>query len=153
MDIRCFIGIDVSKATPDWAVFDGKKIVFQSQSLNSESGVKATVKLIKALPNFTIMGSVCCMEHTDHYTLALCCFLQQAELPYTMISPLELKRSMGLTRGKNDRVDAMRIAQFTCLHGSGRPSAAAQSSAPSLGQPSQAEKSDGLPRSAGQDRH
>jgi len=36
-----------------------------------------------------------------------------------MISPLELKRSMGLARGKNDRVDAMRIAQFTCLHVSG----------------------------------
>ena len=56
------------------------------------------------------------MEYTGHYTLALCCFLQQKGIPYTMISPLELKRSLGLARGKSDRVDAARIAQFTCLH-------------------------------------
>ena len=26
------------------------------------------------------------------------------------------KKSLGITRGKNDRVDAQRIAQFACLH-------------------------------------
>ena len=46
------------------------------------------------------------MEHTGHYTLALCCFLQQSNIPYTLISPLELKKSMGLTRGKTGRPEA-----------------------------------------------
>lgn len=44
-------------------------------------------------------------------------FLQEQELPYTLVSPLHLKRSLGITRGKNDQVDAQRIAQFACLHG------------------------------------
>ena len=57
MDIRYFIGIDVSKATLDWAASDGKVIVFQSQSANSEAG-------IKALRGFTVAGSVFCIEHT-----------------------------------------------------------------------------------------
>ena len=57
-----------------------------------------------------------CMEHTGSYTLALCCFLQEQELPYTLVSPLHLKRSLGVTRGKNDQVDAQRIAEFACLH-------------------------------------
>jgi hypothetical protein len=48
----------------DWAVFDGKTIVLQSQSANSQAGIKTTLKLIKALPGFTIVNSVCCMEHT-----------------------------------------------------------------------------------------
>lgn len=30
MTIRYFIGVDVSKATLDWAVFDGKTILLQS---------------------------------------------------------------------------------------------------------------------------
>lgn len=57
MDIRYFIGIDVSKSTLDWAVFDGRTIVSQSQSPNSESGIKATVKLIRGLPGFTTNSS------------------------------------------------------------------------------------------------
>jgi hypothetical protein len=30
MDIRYFIGIDIAKATLDWAVYDGKKVVLQT---------------------------------------------------------------------------------------------------------------------------
>ncbi|MEK6482606.1 transposase [Catalinimonas sp. 4WD22] len=32
------------------------------------------------------------------------------------MSPLHLKKSLGITRGKNDRIDACRIAEFACLH-------------------------------------
>jgi transposase len=56
------------------------------------------------------------MEHTGHYTLALCCFLQDNHLAYTLVSPLHLKKSLGITRGKNDRIDAQRISRFACLH-------------------------------------
>jgi hypothetical protein len=38
MDIRYYIGIDVSKATLDWAVFDGQTIVLQTQSPNRHGG-------------------------------------------------------------------------------------------------------------------
>ncbi|AUD01826.1 IS110 family transposase [Spirosoma pollinicola] len=64
MTIRHFIGIDVSKATLDWAVFDGKTIVLQTQSTNSPAAIRATVKLMKALPGFTVAESVSCLEHT-----------------------------------------------------------------------------------------
>ena len=64
MHIRYFIGIDVSKATLDWAVFDGQEIVYLGQSANSEVGINTVVKLLKALPGFTVFESVCCMEHT-----------------------------------------------------------------------------------------
>ena len=50
------------------------------------------------------------MEHTGWYTLELCCFLQDQQLAFALYSPLHLKRSLGLARGKNDRVDAQRIA-------------------------------------------
>jgi transposase len=56
------------------------------------------------------------MEHTGWYTLELCCFLQDQQLAFALYSPLHLKRSLGLARGKNDRVDAQRIAHYTFLH-------------------------------------
>jgi transposase len=112
MDIRYFIGIDISKATLDWAIFDGNKIVFQSQSTNSESGVKATVKLIRALPGFEIANSICCMEHTGIYNAHALSCLHKLGLPLWLESSLQIKQSGGLQRGKNDAVDAARIAEY-----------------------------------------
>jgi hypothetical protein len=65
MDIQHFIGVDISKATLDWAVYSTKGgIIYQSQSANSEVAIKATMKTINSLPDFEITKSVCCMEHT-----------------------------------------------------------------------------------------
>lgn len=117
MNKEFFIGIDISKATLDSAVCraDSPDQFIQEQFANTVPGFKKLFGWLKKQGAQTT-NSFLGMEHTGHFTLALCCFLQQVELSYTMISPLELKRSMGLARGKNDRVDAMRIAQFTCLH-------------------------------------
>lgn len=112
MDIRYFIGVDISKATLDWAVFDGKTIVLQSQSANSETGIKATFKLIKALPGFLIVESVCCMEHTGIYNAHLLTYLQKISLPIWLESSLQIKKAGGLQRGKNDAIDAQRIAEY-----------------------------------------
>ncbi|CAN5585265.1 hypothetical protein BH09BAC4_BH09BAC4_39730 [soil metagenome] len=44
-------------------------ILLQSQSENSEVGIKATLKLIKQLPAFKVSESVCCAEHTAQAAL------------------------------------------------------------------------------------
>jgi predicted NBD/HSP70 family sugar kinase len=64
MEIRYYIGIDVSKATLDWAVFDGKTTVLQTQSPNSEKGIKTVLRLLKELPDFSVQFSIICLEHT-----------------------------------------------------------------------------------------
>ncbi|CAN5264142.1 IS110 family transposase [soil metagenome] len=112
MDIRYFIGVDISKATLDWAVFDGKTIVLQSQSANSEMSIRATLKLIKALPGFLIAESVCCMEHTGIYNAHLLTYLQKISLPIWLESSLQIKKAGGLQRGKTDSIDAIRIAEY-----------------------------------------
>lgn len=81
MDIRYYIGIDVSKATLDWAVFDGTTIVLQTQSPNSEKGIKTVLKLIKALPAFTPQTSVSCSEHTGIYKALILSQLTAACFP------------------------------------------------------------------------
>lgn len=112
MDIRYFIGIDISKATLDWAVFDGQSIVFQSQTPNTETAINAVVRLIKALPGFAIAESVCCMEHTGIYNAHALSCLHGLHFPLWLENSLQIKRSGGMQRGKNDAIDAARIAEY-----------------------------------------
>lgn len=112
MDIHYYIGIDVSKATLDWAVFDGKTVVLQTQSPNSELGIKATLKLIKALPAFTAQTSITCSEHTGIYNALILAQLSAAGFPLWLESSLQIKQAGGLQRGKSDQIDAVRIAEY-----------------------------------------
>ena len=112
MDIHYFIGVDVSKATLDWAVFDGQTIILQSQSANTETGIKTTVKLLKALPGFTVARSVCCMEHTGIYNAHVLAHLAKLSFPLWLESSLQIKKAGGLQRGKTDAIDAVRIAYY-----------------------------------------
>lgn len=117
MKFDWFIGIDVSKATLD-VVFCHKENPEQftwKQFDNTTAGFKQLLTWLKS-KKLDLKDSLFCMEHTGHYTLALCCFLQDQQLAYTLVSPLHLKKSLGIVRGKNDKVDAKRIAQFACLH-------------------------------------
>ena len=93
MDIRYYIGIDVSKATLDWAVFDGQAIVLQTQSPNSETGIKAALKLLKALPAFTPQTSVSCCEHTGIYNALILSQLTAACFPIWLESSLQSRQA------------------------------------------------------------
>ena len=64
MDIRHFIGIDVSKNTLDWAVYANKGVIWQTQSENSPVAIRAVIKQFQALPDFGLSNCVVCMEHT-----------------------------------------------------------------------------------------
>ena len=55
-------------------------------------------------------------ENTGIYSFDLCLNLESAGIDYCCFNPLHLKRSFGLTRGKNDKVDAWRIAYYCYLH-------------------------------------
>ena len=48
-----------------------------------------------------------CMEHTGVYCLPICIFLEGNKLQYSLQPGLQIKRSMGIQRGKNDKADAM----------------------------------------------
>ncbi|MFT6970696.1 MAG: transposase [Roseivirga sp.] len=56
-----------------------------------------------------------CFEHTGIYGMELAAFLEKKNVFYCMVPALEIKRSLGMVRGKNDRVDAIRIAEYAHL--------------------------------------
>ena len=59
---------------------------------------------------------VICAEHTGVYTNQLIAFADKKGLALSLNSPLEIKHSMGIARGKNDAVDASRIAEYAHNH-------------------------------------
>ncbi|MEO0332696.1 MAG: IS110 family transposase [Bacteroidota bacterium] len=116
MTFDWFVGIDISKATLDAALChrDNPDQFTHQQFTNTTTGFKQLLRWVTK-QKVNTGNSFFCMEHTGHYTLALCCFLQEGGLSYTLVSPLHLKKSLGIVRGKNDQVDAQRITQYACL--------------------------------------
>ena len=112
MGMYYFIGIDISKATLDWAVFEGKAIVLQTTTPNTIAGIKTVLRQLKILPAWNSEQSVFCMEHTGIYNAHLLEFLHKAGLPIWLENSLQIKQAGGMQRGKNDTVDAQRIAEY-----------------------------------------
>ena len=112
MDIRYFLGIDIAKATLDWAVYDGKKVVLQTSIPNSVVGIKTALRLLKTLPGWRPTDAVFCMEHTGIYNAHLLDFLHKLRFPIWLESSLQIKKAGGLQRGKTDSIDAQRIAEY-----------------------------------------
>lgn len=97
MDIRYFIGIDIAKATLDWAVYDGRKVVLQTSTANSVAGIKTALRLLKTLPEWQPQQAVFCMEHTGIYNAHLLDFLHKLRFPIWLESSLQIKKAGGLT--------------------------------------------------------
>ena len=53
-----------------------------------------------------------CAEHTGQYTFPLACACKAVECKLWLENPAEIKYSSGVQRGKNDKVDAKRIAIY-----------------------------------------
>ena len=114
-----YIGVDISKRTIDVAIYvknQAKKGTFPHETFtNSEEGFKDMKRWLRK-QKVVLLKSLFCMEATGNYTYELCLFLEQQSVDYSIQSPLHLKRSFGLTHGKNDKVDASRIAYYAYLH-------------------------------------
>jgi transposase len=52
------------------------------------------------------------MENTGMYSMELNCFLQERGIWQCLENALQIKRSMGILRGKNDKADAKIIALY-----------------------------------------
>jgi transposase len=112
MNYLYFIGIDVSKDTLDVAVFNGSKLLYHVQISNDMDGLRGLSKKMKSLQDFSIRQAVFCMEHTGIYNQHVLNFLQQMQADVCLESAVHIKYSIGLQRGKNDKIDAIRIGQY-----------------------------------------
>jgi transposase len=105
-----FFGVDVSKKMVDIVFTDKEVFVHQKFTNNQEGMGKLTHWLTqnRASPEDTLF----CMETTGLYCFTLTHFLCSKSIDVWVEHSAAIKKSVGLTRGKNDKIDAQRIALY-----------------------------------------
>jgi transposase len=114
MEFKFFIGIDVSKATLDIALLDSNHptSVSHQQLSNDDAGIEQMLLWLQQNKGFSIKDSLFCLEHTGMYNYPLLQLFSQQDASVWVENPIQIKKSLGLQRGKNDKIDAIRIAQY-----------------------------------------
>jgi transposase len=110
-----FIGIDISKATLDVCVLSSSDMAVSQyhQFSNSSKGFIQLLKWLKQNDEGVSVGDWrVCMENTGMYSLQLNCFLHEKRIWQCMENALQIKRSMGVVRGKTDKADTRTIALY-----------------------------------------
>ena len=102
-----YVGIDISKNSLDFCLKSEQGESF----FKIENKTNAIRKLLKS---FTKQNSEAfiAMENTGFYNFNLYTVLEEFNFKVFVVDPKHIKRSIGLVRGKNDKVDAKRIATF-----------------------------------------
>jgi len=112
MEFTYFIGTDVSKNKLDFAVMRGNTLLFHKEIANSQQDIILFIKELIKLPEFNLANAVFCMEHTGIYNNHLLACLYKKKANIWLEAALQIKNSWGNLRGKNDKVDAIRIADY-----------------------------------------
>jgi transposase len=116
-DYPFILGIDVSKESIDACMINSSNQQQHFTTLgNTPQGYIKLKRWMKQLGNDDHAGTLFCMEHTGIYTRNLVKYLLSRGGKVWMESSLHIKRSMGLVRGKTDKIDAGRIARYAQLH-------------------------------------
>ena len=103
------IGIDVSK--------DKLDVYFHDTSLhfivpNDTGGFSKLIEKIVNQAGSPIDEIFICFENTGKYSKELSVFLSEQHIKFHMSPALAIKRSLGLVRGKDDKIDSIRIARY-----------------------------------------
>jgi len=109
MKILDTIGIDISKLTFDVRIHSSQ---VYHQFENSIKGFEKLLKWTYKNSSFSKENILFVFEHTGLYSHQLSVFLTQKEIAYSLVPGLEIKRSLGIVRGKDDKVDATKIALY-----------------------------------------
>lgn len=105
---KIVIGIDISAKTLDICIKKSNDYSFEVID-NDSKAIKIFFKKIQK----TYSEIVVSMENTGRYNWNLYQALESFNFKVFVLNPLHLKKSLGLIRGKNDKIDARRICDFT----------------------------------------
>ena len=109
MEIKEVIGIDVSKLTLDCCIHKSQEFkVFNNDSGGIEKLIEWSLKKSKLDKENLLFV----LEHTGLYSDDLVRLLDGGDCLMNIVSGLEVKRSLGITRGKDDKTDAKRLALY-----------------------------------------
>ena len=108
------IGADVSKKTLDCVLYDTnneKMCASYIKISNNKSGLENLVRWMK-VHKIVKSQAIVCMEYTGKYSFDFAELLVREKIDFVLIPALKIKGAFAGARGKNDKVDAERIATY-----------------------------------------
>jgi len=111
MKFNWFIGIDVSKKTLDFHIQHQSSSMIYQKVDNTPLGIKSLIDTCKRL-KLDFDDALFCLEFTGIYNDLLVNTMSKKKLHTWVVQGLHVKRSLGMQRGKNDKVDASRLSEF-----------------------------------------
>ena len=106
------MGIDISKEKLNICLRKGTQTIREEEIKNTVAAIKKCVKKIEKENGMANDDMLVCAEFTGRYIYPLVCACDELELFLWMEDPTRIKNSFGVTRGKDDWVDARRIAEY-----------------------------------------
>ena len=106
------IGIDISKEKVNICLRKEKKSVWECETPNTVASIKKAIR--KGMKDLGVAPDdiIVCAEFTGRYIYPLVCACDGLGLFLWMEDPTRIKNSFGIARGKDDKVDARRIAEY-----------------------------------------
>ena len=109
---KIYVGIDISKEKCNLCYRSGLDIVREEECSNEVKVLKKAFKSALKELDAAMDEVLICAEYTGRYIYPLTIVCQELDLFLWLDDPTRIKNSMGLTRGKNDAIDATRIAEY-----------------------------------------
>ena len=108
------IGADVSKKTLDLVLYNADKEKMRASYIKITNDKKGVDELIKWMKEHRIVKSkaIVCMEYTGKYSFCFAELLETKKIDFVLVPALKIKGSFAGARGKNDKIDAERIAAY-----------------------------------------
>lgn len=112
--IKNFIGVDVSKASLDVSVIKSESLgqIFHFKLPNSHSDFIRMENTLMAQGIRLNAYTLIVLEHTGVYTRPLLNFLNNKNSKVCLEASARIKKTIGIQRGKNDKIDSKRIAEY-----------------------------------------
>lgn len=109
MKIKQTIGIDISKLTFDVVIHSNQVYGLFD---NTPKGFKQLLNWVAQNNPISNNNTLFVLEHTGIFSEQISLFFTKRDIVFSLVSGLEIKRSLGISRGKNDKVDATKIALY-----------------------------------------
>lgn len=115
LKIKDFVGVDLSKEVFDAVLLKEGQPAGHRQFENTVKGCRSFVKWLQK-EGVEQESVLVCAEHTGMYQNILAAVLTDKGLQLWIEMSYRIIRSSGIQRGKTDKLDALRIAQYALRH-------------------------------------
>jgi transposase len=113
MESKLFMGCDIAQDTFAFCLRNQTQLLLEGEIPNSKTSIRKWLHELKRIHHVDLTNVIFCLEHTGIYGVLLMRTLHERSLIVCVEAATNIKLSLGLQRGKNDKVDARRIAEYT----------------------------------------